>query len=130
MKYSYLNDFKLYTIKDLQSILKISRSFAYRLMHSGEIKCVHIHRLLRITPWTLEAYMHSLTPQETELQRDTVKSYFSDSIHYYTIKEIEQAYDAYRAEMEYEDFMPMTFEEFKDEQEAEGYWRVDAYLLW
>lgn len=48
----------------------------------------------------------------------------------YTMKEIEQAYDAYRAEMEYEDFMPMTFEEFKDEQEAEGYWRVDAYLLW
>lgn len=48
----------------------------------------------------------------------------------YTMKEIEQAYDAYRAEMEYEDFTPMTFEEFKDEQEAEGYWRVDAYLLW
>jgi hypothetical protein len=48
----------------------------------------------------------------------------------YTIEEMKQAYDAYCAEMDYEDFTPMTFEEFKEEQEAEGYWRVDAYLSW
>ena len=90
MKYAYLNDFKLYTVEDLQSILKISRSFAYRLMHSGEVKCVHIHRLLRVTPWTLKAYMDTLTDQERQMQMDTIKSYFSDSIQYYTIQEIQE----------------------------------------
>lgn len=90
MKYGYLNNFKLYTIQDLQSILKISRSFAYRLMHSRELKCVHIHRLLRIPPWELDAYMDSLTEKEKQVQIDTVKSYFCDSIQYYTIKEVQE----------------------------------------
>lgn len=47
----------------------------------------------------------------------------------YTMEEMKQAYDAYCAEMDYEGFVPMTFEEFKEEQEVEGYWRVDAYLI-
>ena len=48
----------------------------------------------------------------------------------YTMEEMERAYDAYCAEMDYEDFTPMTFKEFLEEQEAEGYWRCDAYLSW
>ena len=90
MNHAYLNHLKFYTSADLQSILKVSRSFAYRLMNSGELKCVHIHRLLRVSPWELEAYMQSLTPQEIETQMDTIKSYFSDSIQYYTIQEVNE----------------------------------------
>lgn len=48
----------------------------------------------------------------------------------YTMEDLKQAYDAYCTEMDYEGFIPMTFEEFRKEQEAEGYWRVDAYLSW
>ena len=50
----------------------------------------------------------------------------------YTMEEMKQAYEAYCAEYEWEMGEPpsMTFEEFKDEQEAEGYWRCDAYLSW
>ena len=59
MKYLYLNDnFKLYTVEDLQKILKISRSFAYKLVNSGELKCVRMHKLIRISPWALEEYMN------------------------------------------------------------------------
>lgn len=90
MKYTYLKNFKLYTISDLQVILKISRSFAYKLVNSGEIKCVHIHRLLRITPWALEEYMKSLSAEEAQAQMDAVKSHFCDSIEYYTIQELQK----------------------------------------
>ncbi len=90
MKYTYLKSFKLYTISDLQNILKISRSFAYKLVNSGEIKCVRIHRLLRITPWALEEYMKSLSSEDAQAQMDAVKAYFCDSVQYYTIQELQE----------------------------------------
>ena len=90
MKYTYLNDnFKLYTVEDLQKILKISRSFAYRLVNSGELKCVHIHKLIRISPWALEEYMNSFSPEESHAQMDVAEAYFCDSIQYYTIQELQ-----------------------------------------
>ena len=88
MKYHYLNDnFKLYTVEDLQKILKISRSFAYKLVNSGELKCVRMHKLIRISPWALEEYMNSISPEERQI--DTVKPYFCNSIQYYTIQELQ-----------------------------------------
>lgn len=90
MKYTYLNDnFKLYTVEDLQIILKISRSFAYKLVNSGELKCVHIHKLIRISPWALEEYMNSFSPKEAQSQMDAIEAYFCDSIQYYTIQELQ-----------------------------------------
>ena len=90
MKYLYLNDnFKLYTVEDLQKILKISRSFAYKLVNSGELKCVRIHKLIRISPWALEEYMNSFSPKESHAQMDAVKAYFCDSVQYYTIQELQ-----------------------------------------
>ena len=88
MKYLYLNDnFKLYTVEDLQKILKISRSFAYKLVNSGELKCVRMHKPIRISPWALEEYMNSFSPKERQM--DTVKAYFCNSIQYYTIQELQ-----------------------------------------
>ena len=90
MKYLYLNDnFKLYTVEDLQKILKISRSFAYKLVNSGELKCVRMHKLIRISPWALEEYMNSFSPEESHAQMDTVKAYFCNFIQYYTIQELQ-----------------------------------------
>lgn len=90
MKYTYLsNNFNLYTVEDLQKILKISRSFAYKLVNSGELKCIRIHKLVRISPWALEEYMKSLSPEESLAQMDAVKAYFCDSIQYYTIQELQ-----------------------------------------
>ena len=90
MKYSYLNDnFKLYTVEDLQKILKISRSFAYKLVNSGELKCVHIHKLIRISPWALQEYMNSLSPEESHAQMAAVEAYFCNSIQYYMIQELQ-----------------------------------------
>lgn len=50
----------------------------------------------------------------------------------YTIEQMKEAYEAYCAEHEYEwgERPAMTFEQFKAEQETEGYWRCDAYLSW
>ena len=88
MKYLYLNDnFKLYTVEDLQKILKISRSFAYKLVNSGELKCVRMHKLIRTSPWALEEYMNSISPEERQM--DTVKAYFCNFIQYYTIQELQ-----------------------------------------
>ena len=75
MKYLYLNDnFKLYTVEDLQKILKISRSFAYKLVNSGELKCVRMHKLIRISPWALEEYMNSFSPEESHAQMAGVEA--------------------------------------------------------
>ena len=91
MKYNTLtNSFKLYTISDLQVILKISRSFAYKLVYSGEIKCVQIHRLIRISPWALEEYMKSLSHEDAQALMDTVEANFCDSIEYFTIQELQK----------------------------------------
>ena len=90
MKYLYLNDnFKLYTVEDLQKILKISRSFAYKLVNSGELKCVRMHKLIRISPWALEEYMNSFSPEESHAQMAGVETYFCDSVQYYTIQELQ-----------------------------------------
>ena len=91
MEHAYLNNsFRLYTVSNLQTILKISRSFAYKLVNSGELKCVRIHKLVRISPWALEEYMKSLSPEEALVQMDVVKAYFCDSIQYYTIQELQE----------------------------------------
>lgn len=90
MKYLYLNDnFKLYTVEDLQKILKISRSFAYKLVNSGELKCVRMHKLIRISPWALREYMDVLSQEEAQTQMTAVEAYFCDSIQYYTIQELQ-----------------------------------------
>ena len=90
MKYLYLNDnFKLYTVEDLQKILKISRSFAYKLVNSGELNCVRMHKLIRISPWALEEYMNSFSPEESHAQMAGVETYFCDSVQYYTIQELQ-----------------------------------------
>ncbi len=83
------SNFKLYTVADLQNILKISRSFAYKLVNNGELKCVRIHRLVRITPWALQEYMDSLSPEAAQEKMDAVQAYFCDSVQYYTIQELQ-----------------------------------------
>lgn len=91
MKYLYLNDnFKLYTVEDLQKILKISRSFAYKLVNSGELKCVRMHKLIRISPWALREYMDVLSQEEAQTQMTAVEAYFCDCIQYFTIQELQR----------------------------------------
>lgn len=81
---------KLYTISDLQAILKISRSFAYALIHNREIRCVHIHRLLRISPWALAEYMNTLSPDAAQAQRATIGESLCNPVTYFTIAETQQ----------------------------------------
>ncbi len=51
----------LYTVADIQEMLKISRGRAYELVQSGEIPHVRIGKLLRVRADHLEAYLESST---------------------------------------------------------------------
>lgn len=90
MKYLYLNDnFKLYTVEDLQKILKISRSFAYKLVNSGELKCVRMHKLIRISPWAIGGIHEFLFSRGKPCTDGWRRSLFRDSVQYYTIQELQ-----------------------------------------
>jgi excisionase family DNA binding protein len=49
----------LYTVADIQEMLKISRGRAYELVSTGEIQHVRIGKLLRVRADDLEAYLAS-----------------------------------------------------------------------
>ena len=58
MKYLYLNDnFKLYTVEDLQKILKISRSFAYKLVNRGKLPVLDLGTRKIIPKEYLDAWL-------------------------------------------------------------------------
>ncbi len=48
---------KLYSVKDLQEILGISRGHAYALLNDGEIPYVRVGKCLRVRETNLEAYL-------------------------------------------------------------------------
>ena len=49
----------LYTVAEVQEILRIGKSRAYQLVQSGEIPSVRIGRLLRVRADDLERYLKS-----------------------------------------------------------------------
>ena len=49
----------LLTGEDVAKILKISRSFAYHLMNSGQIPTVRLGRSVRVRPQDLLAYIEN-----------------------------------------------------------------------
>lgn len=51
---------RLYTAKEVQVILKVGRSFAYKLVQTGEIKTVRVGRRLRVRATDLEKYIAAL----------------------------------------------------------------------
>jgi excisionase family DNA binding protein len=51
---------RLYTVKEVQEILKVGRSFAYKLVQSGEIRAVRVGRCLRVRATDLEKYLAAL----------------------------------------------------------------------
>lgn len=51
---------RLYTVKEVQEILKVGRSFAYKLVQTGEIKTVRVGRCLRVRATDLEKYIAAL----------------------------------------------------------------------
>lgn len=48
---------KLYSVKDLQEMLGISRGHAYALLNDGEIPYVRVGKCLRIREMDLDAYL-------------------------------------------------------------------------
>ncbi len=55
---------RLYTVKEVQEILKVGRSFAYKLVQKGEIKTVRVGRCLRVRATDLEEYIAALAPNK------------------------------------------------------------------
>jgi excisionase family DNA binding protein len=49
----------LYTVAEVQGMLKIGKSRAYQLVQSGEIPHVRIGKLLRVRATDLDAYLES-----------------------------------------------------------------------
>ena len=49
----------LYTVAEVQEILRIGKSRAYQLVQSGEIPHVRIGKLLRVRADDLERYLES-----------------------------------------------------------------------
>ena len=49
----------LYTVAEVQGMLKIGKSRAYQLVQSGEIPYVRIGKLLRVRADDLERYLES-----------------------------------------------------------------------
>ena len=49
----------LYTVADIQGMLKISRGRAYELVQSGEIPHLRVGKLLRVRAADLDAYLES-----------------------------------------------------------------------
>ncbi len=47
----------LMTIADIQHLLQIGRTKAYQLVHSGELQCIRIGRLVRIPKTYLLEYL-------------------------------------------------------------------------
>jgi len=52
----------LYTVAEVQGMLKIGKSRAYQLVQSGEIPHVRIGKLLRVRATDLDAYLESCEP--------------------------------------------------------------------
>ncbi len=57
--YRQKDNMALYTVADIQEMLKISRGRAYELVSTGEIQHVRIGKLLRVRADDLEAYLAS-----------------------------------------------------------------------
>ncbi len=61
-----MSDKILLTGDDVADILKVSRSFAYKLMRQGEIRVVRLGRAVRVRPEDLDAFIKAnLTHQIT-----------------------------------------------------------------
>jgi excisionase family DNA binding protein len=50
----------LFTVREVQEILNVGKSFAYKLVQSGEIKAVRVGRCLRVRATDLEKYIATL----------------------------------------------------------------------
>jgi excisionase family DNA binding protein len=48
----------IYTVKDIQNILKVSRQTAYDLCNSGKIKTLRVGTSIRVTREAFEEYLN------------------------------------------------------------------------
>jgi excisionase family DNA binding protein len=51
---------RLLTIKDVQDVLSVGRSYAYKLVQTGELKSVRVGRCVRVRGSDLQAYIEDL----------------------------------------------------------------------
>lgn len=66
MENEYITQNKLLRATEVAEILDISRSMAYRLIQTGEIRSVHIRMARRVRPEDLQGYIESnLHPHPT-----------------------------------------------------------------
>lgn len=47
----------LYTVKEVQKVLGVSKGRAYQLVSSGEVPHVRVGKLMRVRPADLESYL-------------------------------------------------------------------------
>ena len=75
MKYStsIYDNYSLLSVKDLQSILHIGRNQAYALIKSGEIKCFHIGRSVKIPRICVDEYISTKMNAEVRNENDDNK---------------------------------------------------------
>ena len=52
---------RLLTIKDVQDVLSVGRSYAYKLVQTGELKSVRVGRCVRVRGSDLQAYIEDLS---------------------------------------------------------------------
>ncbi len=51
---------RLLTIKEVQDVLNVGRSFAYKLVNTGKIKSVRVGKCLRVRSSDLAEYIEEL----------------------------------------------------------------------
>lgn len=49
----------LLTVKELMTVLRIGRSSAYNLVHSGQIQCIHVCGQIRVERDELLRFLHN-----------------------------------------------------------------------
>lgn len=57
------------TVEQVAKRLYVGRSTAYNMVNSGEIKCVHFGRLIRVPVSSLEEYLSSKLQENLQLNK-------------------------------------------------------------
>jgi excisionase family DNA binding protein len=52
---------RILTVKDVQDVLSVGRSYAYKLVQTGELKSVRVGRCVRVRGSDLQAYIEGLS---------------------------------------------------------------------
>ena len=60
---------KLYTVKEVVGILKVSRTTLWKLLRSGQLECLRIRRRVLFTVGQLEAFITQESERSNRRQR-------------------------------------------------------------